>query len=193
MLIMFIIKTFRDRYFWQIVPLDIENITWPLRDTNFIFECWKYLSPVRFAHSWVACVAWRFCRAGRRSGVAAKFAREARENERRSREKNKNKLLPPQSPRGFSALARLYYLARPTKTAMLRRLTRERYFQHSKIKFVSLSGHVIFCLFYRCWWNSYIKHNFFYLFSKKQNSATKVVTYRKMPVTKMLWNLDIKL
>ena len=68
----------------------------------------------------VACVAWRFCRAGRRSGVAAKFAREARENERRSREKNK--LLPPQSPRGFSALARLYYLVRPTKTAMLRRL-----------------------------------------------------------------------
>ena len=67
----------------------------------------------------LACVAWRFCRAGRRSSVAAKFAREARENERRSREK---KLLPPQSPRGFSALARLYYLARPTKTAMLRRL-----------------------------------------------------------------------
>ena len=32
------------------------------------------------------------------------------------------KLLQPQSPRGFSALARLYYLARPTKTAMLRRL-----------------------------------------------------------------------
>ena len=40
----------------------------------------------------VACVASRFCRAGRRSGVAAKFAREARENERRSREKNKNRL-----------------------------------------------------------------------------------------------------
>ena len=57
---------------------------------------------------------------GRRSGVAAKFVRKARENERRSREKNK--LLPPQSPRGFSALARLYYLARPTKTAMLRRV-----------------------------------------------------------------------
>ena len=34
----------------------------------------------------------------------------------------KIKLLPPQSPRGFSALARLYYLARPTKTAILRRL-----------------------------------------------------------------------
>ena len=32
------------------------------------------------------------------------------------------KLLPPQSPRGFSALARLYYLARPTKTAMLQML-----------------------------------------------------------------------
>ena len=40
----------------------------------------------------VACVAWRFCWAGRRSGVAAKFAREARENERRSREKNKNQV-----------------------------------------------------------------------------------------------------
>jgi len=55
----------------------------------------------------------------RTSGEAAKFAREAPENEWRSREK---KLLPPQSPRGFSALARLYYLARPSKTAMLRRL-----------------------------------------------------------------------
>ena len=32
------------------------------------------------------------------------------------------KLFPPQSPRGFCALARLYYLARPTKTAMLCRL-----------------------------------------------------------------------
>ena len=39
----------------------------------------------------IACVAWRFCQAGRRSGVAA--------------------------------LARLYYLARPTKIAMPRRLT----------------------------------------------------------------------
>ena len=27
---------------------------------------------------------------------------------------------------------------------------------------------------------------FFYSFSKQQNSAIKVVTYRKMPVTKML-------
>ena len=44
----------------------------------------------------------------------------SRAHERRSREKNK--LLPPQSPRSFSALARLYYLARPTKTAMLRGL-----------------------------------------------------------------------
>ena len=30
----------------------------------------------------------------------------------------------PQSPRGFSALAHLYYLAHPTKTAMLRMLIR---------------------------------------------------------------------
>ena len=77
------------------------------------------VSLINRATDTIACVAWRFCRAGRTSGVVAKFAREARENERRSREK---KLLPPQSPRGFSALARLYYLARPTKTAMLRRL-----------------------------------------------------------------------
>ena len=32
---------------------------------------------------WVACVARRFCRAGRTSGEAAKFAREELENERR--------------------------------------------------------------------------------------------------------------
>ena len=44
------------------------------------------------AYNDVACVAWQFCRAGRKSGVAAKFAREARENEGRSREKNKNRL-----------------------------------------------------------------------------------------------------
>ena len=42
-------------------------------------------------------------------------------HEWRSRE-IRAKLLPPQSPGGFSALALLYYLARPTKTAMLRRL-----------------------------------------------------------------------
>ena len=80
---------------------EIEDITWPLGDTNFIFECCKY----------------------------------------------------------------------------------ERYFQHSKIKFLSPRGLVMFCLFYRDWWNSYIKHNFFYSFSKQQNSAIKVITYRKMPVT----------
>ena len=47
----------------------------------------------------------------------------SRAQERRSRE---IQFLPPQSPRGFSALARLYYLARPTKTAMLRRLNRDK-------------------------------------------------------------------
>ena len=31
-------------------------------------------------------------------------------------------------------------------------------------KFVSPSGHAMFCLFYRCWRNSYIKHNFFYYY-----------------------------
>ena len=66
---------------------------------------WRHLTSFS-AVTFIACVAWRFCRAGRTSGEAAR----------------KIKLLPPQSPRGFSALARLYYLARPTKTAMLRRL-----------------------------------------------------------------------
>ena len=37
----------------------------------------------------LACVAWRFCRVGRTSGEAAKFAREAHQNERQSREKSK--------------------------------------------------------------------------------------------------------
>ena len=41
------------------------------------------------------------------------------------------KLLSPQSPRGFSALARLYYLARPTKTAMLQML---RFATQAKVK-----------------------------------------------------------
>ena len=44
-------------------------------------------------------------------------ALSSRAQERRSHEK-----FALQSPRGFSALARLYYLVRPTKTAMLRRL-----------------------------------------------------------------------
>ena len=34
--------------------------------------------------------------------------------------------------------------------------------------------------------DSYIKHKFFYSFSKQQNKAIKVLTYRKMPVTTML-------
>ena len=55
----------------------------------------------------------------RLSGEAAR-TRAKCANERRSG-KNK-KVVPPQSPRTFPALARLYYLAHPTKTAMLRRL-----------------------------------------------------------------------
>ena len=58
-------------------------------------------------------------------------------------------LLPPQSPRGLSALARLYYFARPTKTALLRRLgecrlrTLSHHFCHSE----GHSIHYIFHLF----------------------------------------------
>ena len=32
--------------------IEIEDITWPLGDTNFIFECWKYLSRVSEANEW---------------------------------------------------------------------------------------------------------------------------------------------
>ena len=81
----------------------------------------------RYAEHAVACVAWRFCRAGRTSGEAAKFAREVHENEQQSREKNKT------PPRGFSALARLCHLARPTKTAMLRRLGMQWWSPRSKL------------------------------------------------------------
>ena len=62
-------------------------------NNSFVFFCLLCVLCSESGHYTVnilACVAWRFCRAGRRSGVAAKFAREARENERRSREKNKN-------------------------------------------------------------------------------------------------------
>ena len=67
----------------------------------------KYeLINVAFTTFALACVAWRFCRAGRTSGVAL-------------------------------ALARLYYLERPTKTAMLRRLPLLRFIPHSLLKFAS--------------------------------------------------------
>ena len=71
----------------------------------------------------VACVAWRFCRAGRRGGVSTKNSRAKRA---RTSGEAARKMLPLQSPRGFSALARLYHLVRPTKTAMLRRLILRR-------------------------------------------------------------------
>ena len=51
-----------------------------------------------------------------------------------------------------------YYIAARGYEFYLR--ARKVYFQHKKIKFVSPSGHVMFCLFYRYWWNSYIKNNF---------------------------------
>ena len=48
--------------------------------------------------------------------------RRSREIRARSARERAEKMLPPQSLRGFSTVARLYYLVRPTKTAMLRRL-----------------------------------------------------------------------
>ena len=81
-----------------------------------------HLLPLRFEYLFtlqrrgtetLACVAWRFCRAGRTSGEAA--GREIR------------------AQSGFSALARLYYVARPTKTAMLRRL--QKHIRHMTIHF----------------------------------------------------------
>ena len=61
------------------------------------------------------------CISLRSMAVLSSRAHERRSRSR-SREKNK-KLLPPQSPRRFPVLARLnFFSARPTKTAMLRRL-----------------------------------------------------------------------
>ena len=73
----------------------LENLCIEFRKPNskpFIVVNWYRPpnSPTGLFSHLVACVAWRFCRAGHRSGVAGKFAREARENERRSREKNKS-------------------------------------------------------------------------------------------------------
>ena len=58
----------------------------------------------------------------------------------------------------------------------------ERYFEHEKIKFVSPSGRVMFCLFYSYWWNSYIKHNFLkFIFE-----ATNIVQLKWSPIAKCL-------
>ena len=56
--------------------------------------------------------------------VLSSRAQERRSHEKFAREPREN--APLQSPRAFSALARLYYLVRPTKAAMLRRLYRKR-------------------------------------------------------------------
>ena len=80
-------------------------------NNSFVFFCRLCVLCSEFGHYTVnilACVAWRFCRAGRRSGVAAKFAREARENERRSREKVasaqiSSRFLCPRPPLSLSA------------------------------------------------------------------------------------------
>ena len=64
-------------------------------------------------------------------------SREIRARERAAKPREKEQLLPPQSPRGFSALACLYYLA--TKTAMLRRLTQLRpAVAHSEWQYVGI-------------------------------------------------------
>ena len=64
--------------------------------------------------------------------------------------------------RGYYMAARGYevYLRVLSISHEWAKRTSERYFQHEKIKFVSPSGHVMFCLFCRYWWNSYIKHDF---------------------------------
>ena len=51
----------------------------------------------------------------------------------------------PQSPRGFSALTRLYYLARPTRTAMLRRPASVNIMQIALPADITLRGKVAEC------------------------------------------------
>ena len=74
------------------------------------------------------CVGWwsflATCHPGARAAKPRNSrAKRARTSGEAAREE---RVAKPQSPRGFSALARLYYLA--TKTAMLRRLTCHRYY-----------------------------------------------------------------
>ena len=63
---------------------------------------------------------------------------------------------------------------------VLRVRTSEVYFQHVKIKFVSPSSHVMFCLLYRYWWNFHLKTTSFIHFrdSKKWSSITKCLSQR---------------
>ena len=39
-------------FFTRILTFWNRKYKFPLGDTNFIFSCWKYLSLIRFAHSW---------------------------------------------------------------------------------------------------------------------------------------------
>lgn len=67
----------------------------------------------------VACVAWQLRRA---QYWVAKLQKPARTSGEPARKIIAFSLLPPQSPRTVTALAHLYLFARPTKTAMPRRL-----------------------------------------------------------------------
>ena len=67
----------------------------------------------------VACVAWQLRRA---QYWVAKLQKPARTSGEPARKIIAFSLLPPQSPRTVTALAHLYSFARPTKTAMPRRL-----------------------------------------------------------------------
>ena len=83
----------------------------------------QHVSDLSFLHSitivwFLARVEWQFCR---EHFWAAKPQKRARE--RAAKPQAKFLVALPQSPRGFSALARFCYFARPTKTAMLRRLS----------------------------------------------------------------------
>ena len=82
-------------------------------DKIFLWYSTSYVCSMIFATS-LACVAWRFCRAGRTSGEAAKFARKAARKIKTLRPNLLAVSLP--SPTFIT------YLAGPTKTAMIRRL-----------------------------------------------------------------------
>ena len=60
--------------------------------------------------------------------------------------------------------------------------TSERCFQREKRKFVSPSGHEMFLLFYRYWWNSYIIHNCFFFHFRN----SKILQLKWSPIAKCL-------
>ena len=84
---------------------------WPLLKDRFDCKSTCHVQQIHYVSRLASCLAWRLCREHYWAAKPQKRALRTRGE------------APISSrTRGFSALARLNYLARPTKTAMLRRV-----------------------------------------------------------------------